>query len=274
MIIFVIPLKAEATSSNWANCVERLKQTVFSCINQTNPNFRVLIFCDQKIDLGIDDDRCEFLVSNDIPLPMSWEEKVRNKSWKQLVAAVRIREILFEQDHPENGIYVMPVDADDLVSSRLAQFAEEHQNESGFVSEYGYVWHEGKTYMQLYKDMHRYCGSCNVIKMYPEDLPEKMPAATKDCYDPEICRVLTNRYIIRRDHGKVVDMFAAKGRPFAICPFPTTIYRLSTGDNISAEVTRLGPGLHLGVRLKEINPFDKCLITMKLKREFNLTNYA
>lgn len=245
MIIFVIPLKAEAASSDWEGCVKRFKQTICSCVNQTNPNFRVLVSCDQKIDLEIEDKRVEFLVSKDIPVPKTWEEKVRNKSWKQLIAAIRIREILLEQERPEDGIYVMPVDADDLVSSRLAQFAEDYPNENGFVSEYGYVWHEGTRYMQVYKDMHRYCGSCNAIKMYLDDLPEMIPFSVEQCYDPDICRKLTDQYIIRRDHGKIVDIYSAKGKPFAVCPFPTTIYRLSTGDNISSDVLSSG-GATLG----------------------------
>lgn len=268
MIVFVIPLKAKAASSDWDGCVSRLKQTVRSCINQTNPNFRVLISCDEKIDIGISDDRIEFIVSNNIPLPKSWEEKVRNKSWKQLVAAVRVREILMQQKHPENGIYVMPVDADDLVSSRLAQFAEDHPDENGFVSEYGYVWHGKKRYMVVYKDMHRYCGSCNIIKMYLEDLPEEIPVDVKYCYDPSVCQELTSKYIIRRDHGKIVDMYNARGLPFAVCPYPTTIYHLSTGDNISAEVCPPTKGLHLGLFLKKINPLDKRVITQKIINEF------
>lgn len=242
MIIFVIPLKARGASSDWEGCVARFMQTVQSCYRQTNPNFRILISCDEKVDLGFEDERIEFLVSDDIPLPRSWEEKVRNKSWKQLVAAVRIKEILQEQKHPEKGIYVMPVDADDLVSFRLVQFAEDHPNENGFVSKYGYVWHQGQKYVRRYKDMHRYCGSCNVIKMYLEDLPDTIPVETEFCYDPVVCRGLNSKYIIRKDHGKIVDIYEEKGKPFSVCPFATTVYRLSTGDNISSEVVAAGGG--------------------------------
>ena len=272
MLIFVIPLKAKGASSDWEGCVVRFKQTVQSCYQQTNPNFRILISCDEKIDLGFEDDRIEFLVSDDIPLPKSWEEKVRNKSWKQLVAAVRIKEILRKQKDPKHGIYVMPVDADDLVSSRLAQYAEDHPNENGFVSKYGYVWHEGQMYVQRYKDMHRYCGSCNVIKMYLEDLPDMIPVETERCYDPVVCRGLNSRYIIRKDHGKVVDIYAAKGKSFLICPFVTTIYRLSTGDNISSEVVTVGKGIHLGVWLRKINPFDKCFLGKAIRKDFGISD--
>lgn len=107
------------------------------------------------------------------------------------------------QERPENGIYVMPVDADDLISSRVAQFAEDYPDESGFVSKYGYVWHQNKRYLSIYKDMHRYCGSCNIIKMYLEDLPEDIPVDVISCYDSDVCRLLTNKYIIRRDHGRL-----------------------------------------------------------------------
>lgn len=53
MIVFVIPLKARGVSVDWKGCVDRLKQTIQSCINQTNPNFRILISCDEEIDWGV-----------------------------------------------------------------------------------------------------------------------------------------------------------------------------------------------------------------------------
>lgn len=63
-------------------------------------------------------------------------------------------------------------------------------------------------------------------------------------------------------------MYSAKGTPFAVCPFPTTIYRLSTGDNISSETLNISYGVHLGHFIRRVTPFDKRLVTNEIKNEF------
>lgn len=52
----------------------------------------------------------------------------RDKNWKLTVIAVRIREILETEEHPEKGIYVMPVDGDDLVNCKIAEYCCKHPN--------------------------------------------------------------------------------------------------------------------------------------------------
>lgn len=169
----------------------------------------------------------------DIPVPVKWIEMARDKFFKLTVIAERIREILEERDCPQNGIYVMPLDADDLLHNQIAEYCEQHPDANGFVSDYGYVWQEGSHWMEKYKDMHTFCGSCNIIKMYLDDLPEKGVADPKLCHDQKTAAELNPRYPIRYDHNTVVERYAKDGRAFSVLPFPSTVYVRGTGDNIS-----------------------------------------
>lgn len=170
----------------------------------------------------------------DLPAPKNWLEMARDKYWKLTAIAVESRKILEKQKNPEDGIYVMPIDADDLLNNKIVGYCEEHPNENCFVSKDGYVWYSQESKLRIYKHLYEFCESCNVIKMYREDLPEKMPYDDLYCHDGEIAKILNKRYPIRLDHNEVVKKYAEIKKPFEELPFCSTIYVLETGDNISS----------------------------------------
>ncbi len=138
-----------------------------------------------------------------------------------------------QTEDPENGIYVMPIDADDLFSCRISEYVNKHKGAHGFVSDYGYVYHKGKNFLEKYYEMHTFCGSCNIIKMYPNDLPDNMPDQSL-CFDKETAGILNERYPIRWNHNEVVEKYKKLGKHFEKLPFPSTIYCLGNGENISS----------------------------------------
>lgn len=275
MVVFAIPLRAKETSKDWDGCVQRFQHTLASIFNQTSRAFRCIVACNQIPPLDREyDDRLEF-IPLDIPAPVEWIEMARDKFFKLTVIAVRIREILEEQPVPEQGIYVMPVDADDLLNCRIAEYCEQHPNENGLVSPDGYVWQEGDAFFRIYSQMHTYCGSCNIIKMYREDLPEKCPVPLELCHDKETAGILNARYPIRYDHNTVVDRYAKAEKPFTALPFRSTVYVLGTGDNISAiyhamHHTDGKDRFHPIAFLRSINIFKMRLITGIIRREFGM----
>ena len=276
MIIFAIPLRSEESSKNWDVVLSHFHRTVRSIFNQTNPNFKCIVACNKKPEMDqVYDERLEFIELPYMPVPGSWVEMARDKFWKLTMITVRVREILEQQENPDNGIYVMPVDADDLFSRRIAEYCHRHPNEHGFVSGYGYVWNAGHRHFRLHKGLHTYCGSCNIIKMYRDDLPESCPAAQELCHDQETAKWLNERYPIRFDHHIIVDHYRENGRPFSKLPFPSTVYALGTGDNISAIhqelYERKAPSkkrFHPVALLRKINIFSYMPITKAIRREF------
>lgn len=273
MVIFAIPFRAKETCKDWDGCVKRFNKTLNSIFNQTNDSFKCIVACNAIPPLFREyDERLEFIIT-DISVPKEWIEMARDKFWKLTVIAVRIRELLEEQKEPEKGIYVMPVDADDLLNCKIAEYCELHPNENGLVSKRGFVWHSGENYIYNYKEMHTYCGSCNVIKMYREDLPIELPVSERLCHDKETAGMLNERYPIRYDHNCVVERYAQKGKPFSCFPFPSTIYVLGTGDNISS----IYHNMHNGETDKRFHPvaflrnvFNRRFFTRKIKKEFGM----
>lgn len=276
MVIFAIPLRSEESANNWDVVLSHFHRTVRSVFNQTDPDFRCIVACNKKPEMDREyDERLEFLELSYMPVPTCWLEMARDRLWKLLMITVRARAILEQQENPENGIYVMPVDADDLVSRRIAEYCKRYPNEHGLVSNYGYIWQSGKRYFRTYKDMHTYCGSCEIMKLYREDMPAECPAAPELCHDRDTAAWLNERYPIRFDHGIIVDHHASIGRPFKRIPFSTTVYSLGTGDNMSAIHQALYEKRSDGKKrfhpvkfLRDMNPFSYMPICGYAKREF------
>lgn len=272
MIIFAIPFRSKETTNDWDGCVNRLNNTIKSIFNQTDKDFKVIIACNDIPNLNRDyDERLEF-IKLDLPAPKEWIEMARDKFWKLLVIAKRIREILLQQDNPEDGIYVMPVDADDLLNCNIAKYVKDHPNENGFVSRDGYVHYKGKSYFTIYKNLHTFCGSCNIIKMYLEDLPEDCPSNSL-CHDKETAAILNKKYPIRFDHNVIIDKYNEMNKPFVILPFRSTVYLRDTGDNISQIETNkiiTKDRFHPIAFLRSINIFSMKYISKNIKREFGI----
>lgn len=233
MIIFAIALRNKKSSNNWNNVVNDFNSTIKSLFNQIDPNFLIYVSCNEIPDLYQKyDDRLKFFTV-DNPVPKVWIEAARDKFWKYSVIACEIKKYLINTDHPENGVFVMPIDADDLFSCQISAYVNRHSDENGFVSDYGFVYHKGKNFLEKYPDMHTFCGSCNIIKMYPDDLPDSMPDSSL-CFDKETAGKLNERYPIRWNHNEVVEKYEKLGKPFKKLPFPSTIYCLNNGENISS----------------------------------------
>lgn len=281
MIVYAIPFRSPETANNWEKCVERLNNTLQSIFNPANhAPFYCIVACNQIPDKLRDkyDARLKW-IELDLPVPNSWIEMARDKYWKLTEIAVCIRKILEEQAHPEQGIYVMPVDADDLLNYRIPEYCARHPDKNGFVSKDGYVWQEGENFFRIYPQMHTYCGSCNIIKMYREDLPDHMPFPARLCHDRETAGILNSRYPIRYDHNTVVARYREMGRPFSILPFRSTVYVRGTGDNIScipqtpldkASSGKQRDRFHPVAFLRSINIFRMKRIGKKIKIDFRI----
>ena len=232
-IIFAIALRSKGSTDNWESVVDNFNNTLKSIFNQTDPNFLVYVGCNEIPELyDAYDERLHFFQVNN-PVPKEWVEMARDKYWKYLVVAHQIREYLFATNDPQKGIFVLPMDADDYVHNKICWYVGENYDANGYVSEYGYVYYQGENGLLKYNQMNTLCGSCNIIKMYPDDLPEELPPNDL-CFDKETAGVLNDRYPIRWDHHVMVEKYRELGKKFSVLPFPSTIYYLGNGDNISA----------------------------------------
>lgn len=218
MIYFGIPLRSKGASKNWEHVVKIFRRTLRSVCAQTDPDFRVLVAChDIPESKEPYDSRVEFLVA-DTPVPTNRDEMMLDKGWKLSMIGKRVREL--------GGGYTMIVDADDLISNRIADYVNSHPGENGFVSDYGFVYNDGFLYMKKIWGLHRICGSCIIVNYVPEELPDTLPENLWD-------NTPMDRWLIRKPHTAMLQALEQQGKPLAKMPFPTTIYVRNTGDNHS-----------------------------------------
>lgn len=273
MICFCIALRNKKSTKNWENVIYDFNNTLESIFNQTNDEFEVFVGCNEIPKLFKKyDERLHFVIT-DTPLPKTWQEGCRDRSWKLLACAYEVRKNLSRLQVYGGGTFVFPVDADDYVNCNIAQYCVDHPNSNGFKSKYSYKWFKGNNYMYITK---YFGGTMNIMKLFEDDLPEKL-GNPLDAFDAEKARELTLRYPIRWYDIDVEKKFADIGRPLEYLPFKSTIYVLGTGENISNydpnNIKISEDGIHLGILLYRINPFNKKRITKKLIKEFKLNIY-
>lgn len=270
MICFTIALRSKYSTKQWDKVLTDFNNTLHSIFNQTCDEFRVYVGCNEIPNLFEEyDDRLRF-VTVDLPVPKSWEEGCRDRAWKLLACARQIKEEYAELCVPQGGVFVFPVDADDFVNCNIAEYVQEHPTANGFKSKNSYRWVKGSRYMTI---TPYFGGTMNIMKMYPNDLPDKLPDS-KLSFTKELSMDLDKQYPIRWYDIEVEKKFADLGKPLSRLPFRSTIYVLGTGSNISsndpANATKSDRRFHPIAFLRKINPLDKKMLTPKVKEEFGM----
>src|SRR5690606_10618695 len=79
--------------------------------------------------------------------------------------------------------HIMPVDADDLVSNRLAGFVEEHPDENGWVIDQGYVHRQGSRIILVHSPFDQLCGTCHIIRRDLWSVPDSPDQASGEYTD-------------------------------------------------------------------------------------------
>lgn len=140
MVCFTIALRNPKSTNKWESVLKDFNNTLHSIFAQTCEDFRVYVGCSEIPELFEKyDDRLHF-VTVDLPLPQSWEERCRDRSWKLLACARQIKLDLAELAVSGGGVFVFPVDADDYVNCKIAQYVHDHPDANGFKSKTGYRW--------------------------------------------------------------------------------------------------------------------------------------
>ena len=216
MITFCIPLLSRQVASDWDMVTTLFNRTLWSCYNQTCSDFRIIVACHEKPELGKEyDDRVEFIQVSS-PIPNTQHEKMIDKGYKTHTCAMRLREL--------GGGYGMLVDADDLVSNRIAEYVAGHPNENGFYVKDGYVYFVGDNYMKCLNKFSS--GTAFIVNYAIEDLPSVYPDVMTDNNNNNEC-------FMRKRHGSVAIECAKAGRPLTPLPWRAAVYVLGSGENHS-----------------------------------------
>jgi hypothetical protein len=254
MLTFIIPLRNPGTSKNWERCQELCRQTIHSALSQTDPDLRVVLACREFFPEPLQDPRL-IVIQKDFPDPSpDWESQHVDK-YKKIAAAL----VVARQFAP---CHIMKLDADDLVSNKVAAFVKLQPSKNGYYFPQGYFWRDGARTFLLSRNFHHVCGSSNIIYAEPCQLPE----SDSDCSDFPL---------LKFGHNITLEGFASIGRPLEAIPFPAAVYRIGNGENITAHFSPSGskPGArpnwkyYLGLLLEQRK---RRFLSNNLRREFSI----
>lgn len=275
-VAFLIPFASQRTKSRWDIACAHLRQTLKSIQNSTSGNYCVVVAGHETPDFTVaSDSRCCFLsVNHPIPFHEDFVASRRLDKLAKIAAAWKYTKSTWNPD------YVMKLDADDLISSRLVEWLGNAGGEAGYLIKYGWVWPSGSRYVVQYTEyLDRVCASCLIIR---SDLADQqgpfrtgvegvrldqvsLSFAASDHYSL-IPGSETSTLLLNDSHQRYAAQFAYLGHKLSSVPFKAVVYRTGNPDSSSAalEIGRPTLRMILGTirRTK--------LITKTLRREFAL----
>jgi hypothetical protein len=275
-LAFLIPIASPRRAKDWRLACAYFKQTLSSILNSTDPNYCVVVAGHEPPDFELpQDSRFKFL-SLDHPLPPLENEyylaAIKDKLIK-LGAAWNYAKSLW------NPQYVMKLDWDDLVSSRLVDWLVSAEDEAGYLIKHGWVWRARSRYLvQHTEQFDRVCGSCLIIR---SDLADKTGPFLHSCDGTKFDNMSqqieaadahslvpgagTSTLLLNDSHIRADAQFGYLGHRLAIIPFSAAVWRISHGNNASSQHHRMESlRMFLG-RIRRTR-----LITPRLKNEFML----
>jgi hypothetical protein len=220
-MIFCIPVLPKAKASNWDDVVALFNGTLRSLQNQTSKDFSVVVGCHDRPELhGAYDFPVTFLQARWPVLPPE-AGPYKDKGWK--------RELLAAEVKRRGGGYFMMLDADDLLHRDFVAHVLREKAPHGYIVEEGYgLDHRNRSVAEIPgawpKPFHFYCGSCAVLALGPEELPEGVRRTPDGIFSRLKSHV----------HWKQVMLDA--GRPLAPFPFRAAAYVLNHGENNHSRV--------------------------------------
>jgi hypothetical protein len=216
MLYFIIPLRDRNTTSNWSGVCRLLERTLASACGQLHEEYRAIVVCHSRPEGIHVPSRCEFL-SAPFPSPVlsphdDGERRLflmrTDKGRKLLHGLARARS--------DPGSHVMFLDADDLISNRLAGFVAEQAGANGWYIDRGYRLDEHLKHVVFWRRrFYEECGSSYLIRSDLAPFPERLDD-TRDFSD-----YFVRRYVV---HAYVRSDLERRGTPLVPLPFYGAIY--------------------------------------------------
>lgn len=245
MLIFIVPLQSPQVSKSWKRVSKLACRTIASITNQSHPDFRIILVCNQK-PIGLDSHPALDVIECDLPPPPNVHGDKERDKWTKL----RIGLAVGRRYAPA---HFMLLDADDCVNRDLAALSAAHPDGHGWYMDRGYVHREGSPWVVLKNQFHHLCGSSAIVLCDVADLPKN---------GDDDSRTLT-----RCGHGVIVDERRRLRRPLSPLPFVGTVYITGTSENHSG--LRYGPFDSIRRFLGEITRYR--LLTQGLRTQFSLS---
>src|SRR5262249_16622090 len=142
-VVFLIPFASREVRSNWPTACTYLRQTLRSIRNSDSENYRVVVAANEEPEpeMGFDSRIYFGSVKESFQVNLDHRAAHRLDKLAKIDAAWRYAK---SQWQPK---YVMKLDADDLVSSKLVGWLDDFGREAGYLIKHGWRWHSGSRYL-------------------------------------------------------------------------------------------------------------------------------
>jgi len=270
-IVFLIPIASSRVVADWHLTCSYLQQTLRSIFNSSNGNFCVVVVGHEVPDFELPKDSRFRFISLDHPIPsqtkISYDDKVRDKMTKLAAAWIYTKTMW-------NPQYVMKVDADDFISSKLVDWLASAKDEAGYYIRRGWLWNLGSRYFIKHTEhFDELCGTCLIIR---SDLADRSgpflnttDEARRQVFDNRslVPGAGTTTLLLNDAHQHAEAQFKYLGHQLVTVPFSAAIYRI--GNPMSMAKTGLRSQIH-SVRYLLGGIRRTKFITGCLRREFML----
>jgi hypothetical protein len=277
VVAFLIPFASRQMKSNWETACVHLRQTLSSIHNSGNRNYCVVVAGHEAPDFDVSFDSRFYFLSVDHPIPVRENYRVSRRLDKltKIAAAWNHAKPMWDPK------YVMKLDADDSVSSRLVAWLDKADGQAGYLIKHGWLWRSGCRYLiERTEYLDRICGSCLIIR---SDLTDKSGPFLTDVEGVPLDEASSNfaardhyslvpgsgigTLLLNDSHQRYAAQFAYLGHKLRTVPFNAVVYRTGNPDSDS-RTTAKGPIYSLRMTVGKIRRTR--LITPKLRKEFML----
>jgi hypothetical protein len=215
VLTFVIPLRHPDNSPDWPALKRRLAETMRSIAGQDDARWRAIIVANRGSDLLPLPDNFELKQVDFPPNPMFEQGDNDREAFLDSCRLDKGRRVLAGILEADRTSYVMVVDDDDFVSSRLTSFVAGHIGDNGWYVRDGYIWGDGGKLLYEYADFSKFCGTSHIIRTSLYDLPQTVEAA-----DPEYVRKIFGSHVFIREY------LQEHGKPLQPLSFVGAVYRV------------------------------------------------
>ena len=277
-VVFLIPFASRRRKSKWEIACAHLRQTLKSIQNSTNGNYRVVVAGHEAPDFDVGFDSRFYFLSLHHPVPSheNYHVSLELDKLTKIAAAWEYAKLTW------NPKYVMKLDADDFISSRLVDWLDNANDEAGYLIKYGWLWRSESRYLiQRTEYLDRLCGSCLIIR---SDLADKngpfltsMEGVSLD--EASVKFAASDHYslvpgsgistlLLNDSHQRYAAQFAYLGHKLFSLPFSAVVYRTGNPDSTSRFGGFWRPIYTLRMLVGSIRRTR--FITQRLRREFML----
>ena len=221
-LTFIVPVRHQDNARDWNALRKNLAQTVASISNQASDDWRGIIVANEGADLPELPEKFEVVRVDFPPNDMHERDGADMEDFYEAFRVDKGRRVLKGMLHARESRYLMIVDDDDFVSSRLVQHVSTHAGANGWTIDRGYIWDDGGRLLLEHDDFSHLCGTSLIIRMDLYGLPERFEDASLDW----IKQMLGS-------HIRIAGILAEHGTPLAPLPFRGAVYRVAHGGSHS-----------------------------------------